>query len=298
MGFSTTTTENVADAVRKAFGFSVDKFPLAGPDGMKTPMYGLFRSDSGKFVGRSAVSSQYVPHTSEDVLALVEAAGSAFGGVADVQTDFRHGHRVAVQPTGEYRRSVYGTRDNVFPRLVIDAPYGGTGSFKGTLGFYRDACSNLAMLRQVSGTTVAIRHDSNLRSKMDELIETFGTLHDKWSNLVEVIERMQSREVNLKDFLESIYGDPSELRGRAETIHRNRTEAIFRRLLRERDRTGRPQIGREFIVSGWEAFNAVQGYVQHDAPRRGKPSELARIIRASRYAKVAAAERLALAVTV
>jgi len=283
---------NVADRVRSEFGFTVDKFPLTGPDGMRTPHYGLFRSDNGECIGRNSVSGRYVPHTTDDVLALVEAAGSAFGGVAAVRTHFRDGHYVAVQPTREYRESIFGQKDTVFPRLIIDAPYGGTGSFTGTLGFYRDLCRNMSIMRQVEGTTVSIRHTSGLRNEMNDLIAAFGQLEAGWSNLAAVMRGMEERRVRLAQFITALYGEPDEREGRSLTIHKNRTEAIVRRLLRERAVAGRPDMGSDGVVTGWEAFNAVQGYVQHDATRRGNPSEMARIVRAMHDVAVARAERL------
>ena len=293
-----TIENNVADRVRDEFRFAVDKFPLSGPDGLRTPHYGLFRSDNGECVGRSSVSGRYVPHTTDDVLALVEAAGATFGGVADVRCFFKDGHYVAVQPSREYREAIFGTRDNVFPRLMIDAPYGGLGSFTATLGFYRDACRNMSILRQVTGSQVAIRHTSGLRLQMDELLAAFGTLERGWANLANVMRGMEARRVRMTDFLTAIYGEPNDREGRSLTIHRNRTEAIFRRLQRERMTTGRGDIGSDFIVSGWEAFNAVQGYVQHDATRRGNPSEMARVVRAMHDSHVARAERLVLELAV
>jgi len=293
-----TIENNVADRVRNDFRFSVDKFPLTGPEGLRTPHYGLFRSDNGECVGRSSVSGRYVPHTTDDVLALVEAAGATFGGVADVRCFFRDGHYVAVQPSREYREAIFGTRDNVFPRLMIDAPYGGLGAFTATLGFYRDACRNMSILREVTGSQVAIRHTSGLRLQMDELLVAFGSLERGWANLTNVMRGMEARRVRMTDFLTAIYGEPNDREGRSLTIHRNRTEAIFRRLQKERMTTGRGDIGSDFIVSGWEAYNAVQGYVQHDATRRGNPSEMARVVRAMHDSHVARAERLVLELAV
>lgn len=282
----------VADAVRADFNFSVDKFPLTGPEGLRTPHYGLFRSDTGECVGRNAVSARYEPHTTEDVLALVDAAGQAFGGVASVNTHFRNGHYVAVQPTKEYRQSIFGSRDNVFPRLIIDAPYGATGAFDATLGFYRDLCRNMSIMRQVEGSRVSIRHTSGLRDRMDELLAAFSQLEASWGNLAIVMRGMEERQVRLTDYLNAIYGTPDEREGRSLTIHKNRTEMIVRRLLKEQAMAGREPMGSDFVVTGWEAFNAVQGYVQHDATRRGRPSEMARIVMALNDNHVAHAERL------
>jgi hypothetical protein len=283
----------VADRVRSAFDFTVDKFPLTGPDAMRTPFYGLFRSDTGTAVGYGSVSNRYQPHTTDDVLALVEAAGTAFDGVAEVNTHFDHGHYVTVQPNKEQRVAIFGTADNIFPRIVIDAGYGGQ-AFRASLGLYRDVCRNMMIMRQAEGTNVAIRHTSGLRLQMDELIETFASLEAGWGNLALVAQRMQNRQVRMTEFLNAIYGEPTNDEGRSVTIHRHRTEAIFRRLVSERVRTGRGEIGPDFVVSGWEAFNAVQGFTQHDATRRGRPTEMERIVRAMHDNRVANAERLAL----
>ena len=64
-------------------------------------------------------------------------------------------------------------------------------------------------------------------------------------------------------------------------------------MLDERRRSGRPQIDSDFNVSVWEAFNAVQGYVQHDSSRKGKPNQFDRIILSSQDAAVITAESFA-----
>jgi hypothetical protein len=286
----------ITDKVRTAFGFTIDKFPLSGPDGLRTPFYGLFKSDDSTAVGYGSVSDRYEPHTTDDVLALVEAAGHAFDGVADVRCHFDHGHYVSIQPNKEQRMEVY-RNDSVFPRIVIDAGYGGQ-AFRASLGLYRDLCRNMMIMRQAEGTTVSIRHTSSLRLQMDELVTTFASLEQTWGNLQTVVQEMSNREVRMVEFLNAIYGEPKSDEGRSVTIHRNRTEAIFRRLQSERARTGRGTIGNDFVVTGWEAFNAVQGYTQWDATRRGRPSEMERIVRSLHDNKVASAERLALAMTV
>ena len=289
----TSVSVSAVDSVKSTFDFSVDKFPLAGPDGLKTPLYGLFRSDTMEFVGKPC-SKHYVAHQGDDVLALVESAGEAFEGVGDVQCHFRDGHYVSIAPSRDQRRAIYGTADNIFPRFIVNAGYDGR-AFTAIMGFYRDACSNLAMMRQVSGTSVSIRHGSGLREKMDDLIQTFSVLRESWATLGDVIAELQSREVRMTDFLDQVYGQPDPDSKRGVTIHKNRTEAIFRRLSRERFTTGRGAMDSQFNVSAWEAYNAVQGYVQHDASRKGSPSDFARVIAASNDAAVKKAEGLALA---
>jgi hypothetical protein len=288
-------TVSAADQVAAAFDFTVDKFPLSGPDGMTTPWYAMFRSDTGSVVGEGSVTDRYMPHQTEDVIALVDACESVFDEASQVKTHFRNGHYVSVAPSDDYRRSIYGSADNIFPRLIIRGGYD-RSAFNVTLGIYRDACQNLMMLRSVSETYQSIRHTSGLRFAMDELIGQFETLKEGWNTLTSLVESMQSAEVSMVDFLNEIYPEPDSDSQRAVTIHRNRTEKIFRRLQRERVKTGRPAIGSDFTVSAYEAYNAIQGFHQWDSTRReGFKGEFDRILQAAKSPAVAKAESLALA---
>jgi hypothetical protein len=290
------SSQDIAAKVQADFDFNVDKFPLSGPDGMTTPWYALFRSDTSEVVGNGSVTSRYVPHQTEDVLALVDAAGEAFDGKIDCRTHFRDGHYVSIQPTGHDRLKVYGEQDNVWPRIVINAGYDGR-AFNATMGYYRDLCRNLAMLKRVDGTTVSIRHTSGLRGYMDSLISTFNTLRESWAGLSDIILQLQRAEIQMVDFLNEIYPQPeTDSSKRAVTVHQDRTEAIFKRLQTERFRSNRPTLGNDYKVSAWEAFNAIQGYVQHDAQsKKGFKSDFDRILRASRDASVKQAENLVMA---
>lgn len=264
----TAVATNIVETVKNCFNFTVDKYPLSGPDNMKTEWYGLFRSDNSKPVGNGSVTSRYVPHTTDDILAIVEASNEAFDGVAKVSCHFDDGHYLSIIPTTDHRKAIYGTADNVFPRLVVRAGYDGR-CFNASMGYYRDLCKNMARMSLVNGTNVSIKHTSGLRDKMKQLIAAFSGLRDSWNTLTNRIEVMQSQNVNMVDFLKAVYGEPETDTGRSATIHRNRTEAIFNRLYDERVRSGRPALQAGWLVSKWEAFNAIQGYVQHTATRRG-----------------------------
>ena len=158
------------------------------------------------------------------------------------------------------------------------------------------------MMRKVNGSTVSIRHTSVLRGHMDSLIATFNTLKESWGNLTDVIQSLESVEVRMVDFLDQIYGRPTDEQlalaatgqaVRAVTTHENRTKAFWKRLNDERFKTNRPTL--TDTVSAWEAFNGVQGYVQHDAQSKaGFKGEFDRILRASRDANVRQAESLVL----
>lgn len=289
-----TITENAVETIRNEFNFSIDKFPLSGPDQMKTEWYGLFRSDNCQPVGTGSVTSRYTPHQTDDVIALVEAAQEAFEGEVSVKCHFRDGHFVAVEPTKDYRRSIFGTEDNIFPRLLINASYCNK-AFSACMGYYRDVCKNMHIMRSVESTTQTIRHTSGLRSKMDELVKTFSRLRGSWSELTETIEVMSNRQVNMVQFLNAIYGEPETESGRGATMHKNRTEAIFKRLQGELTLLGKPMTN-DFMVSGWDAFNAIQGHVQHTATRKGEfNNSFDRMLLSLNDPAVKEAERLVLA---
>ena len=294
------STQSVLAKVTEAFNFTVDKFPLSGPEGMRTPCYGLFRSDTGEFLGggNNSVTKRYVPHTTDDVLAICEAADSVFDGTANVSCHFQRGHYVSVTPSANMRLNIFGTADNIFPRLMIRGGYGGNGgAFKVSLGFYRDLCKNLSMLQTVKALHKRLIHNGNLRDNMDYLISTVGKLREGWESMFTAVQRMEENEVHLDAFLDRIYGTPdADATQRQVTIHRKRTREIMTRVLQERALAGRPQIDRDtFKITGWEAYNAVQGYTQHKATRKGNPSDFARIIAASQSDVVKQAEILALA---
>lgn len=293
---------NPSEIVREAFKFTVDRFPLAGPDSMRTPWFGLFRSDTCEVVGKGSVSKVYVPHTTDDVCALVDAATETFGGDIECKTHFKDGHYVNIAPSKAERLEVFGT-DTVFPRLIIKAGYDGR-AFSATMGYYRDVCQNLAMMREVRGLTVSIRHTSGLRSKMGDLINAFQGLKGSWGTLTEVINRLSTQQVRMSDFLNKIYSPPSAEQlalaatgenVRGVTVHENRTKKIWERLNRERNALGLPPM--TDTVTAWEAYNAIQGYIQHDATgKKGFNDDFSRILRASRDAAVLQAERILLAV--
>jgi hypothetical protein len=286
---TTQTIQTIAEQIAAEFNFTVDKLPLAGPDNLKTPFYGLFRSDTGKVVHSASVTSRYEPHTVDDVTALVEAATTVFDGEHHLECHFRNGHYVTVQPDMKHRKEIR-ENDGVFPRLIISAGYDGK-SFEAALGIFRDTCDNMMMIRSVRQTRLSIRHTPILRSHMDALIAGFAEFHDGWDNLVETIRDMEAVVVDFPALLDSLYPTPSEdAPQRKVTIHNDRRDLINARLRDEMAKTRR--VGD--TVTGWMAFNAIQGYVQHEASRSKKSTKFDRILAAANDPIVKKAEKLIL----
>jgi hypothetical protein len=157
------------------------------------------------------------------------------------------------------------------------------------------------MLRSVGQETVAnIRHTHHLRDRLSELQRTFAQLASGWDGVVETAQRMESRQLNLADFLRQVYPLSSDASERTRRSAERRVESIIRRIVRERQHTGRPdlRIGMDgaYLVSAWEAFNGVQGYVQHDMSRHGRTDAYTRAVIALDDPAVSRALELALAV--
>jgi len=286
-------TQEIQNKVREAFNFSVVKAPLFGPDNTRTGLSGLFRDDDFSLVGNSSVKDRYTPHTTEDVVAIVDAASEAFDGDIDIQCNFKHGHYVTIAPSLDYRKQIYGT-DIVFPRLLVNASYDGR-AFRATMGMYRDMCRNMMMMRQVNQTSQAIRHTSGLRDKMDELIQTFSVLRESWDNIGDAIDHMNERKVDVRQFIMGLYGTPNENSSKSVTMHEKRMEAILTRLRDESRKCGldNPLVTGE--TNGWLMYNAVQGYAQHDSIRRKDTTDFEKILSSHDDKFVKEAERLLLA---
>lgn len=291
---STVANQSLCDVVRQAFPQDVEKFPLTGPDGMRTPHYGLFLGEQS--VG-FACKKNYNPHTVDDICVLVEAASTAFPEDAS-QTHVScywsgEAHIVSLAPSKEYRKAIFGS-DTIWPRLIINAGYDGS-SFRASLGFYRDACKNMAIIRSAGrGCSAAIRHSSHLRDKIDSLRDTFIRLASGWEDVVATAKEMENRQVELASFLSQVYPMPEDATRRVRETMEQRISKIIRRIQSERVAL-RGSMGDLSQATAWEAWNGVQGYVQHDQRRHGRPSSFARAMMAIDDAAVSRAMELALA---
>lgn len=284
---------NIGSTIHQAFPFTVAKASLVGPDNHKTPHYGLFRSDNWECVGR-AVSKTYHPHTTEDVVTLAEAAAQAFQSDIAISTYWHQGHHLTIAPSKEYRRTIFGTGDAIWPRLVISARYDGK-CFVASLGMFRDICSNLAIVKAHGiEVSASIRHCKGLRDHLEEIRYEFSQLVNKWEGVHQTAQDMERRVLDVKTFIKSIYTLPQNATPRIEQAYSDRASAILSRILRERAQL-RGSMGNITRATAWELFNGVQGYVQHDLRRKGKPSEIARAMSALNDKNVAKALELALA---
>jgi hypothetical protein len=133
---------------------------------------------------------------------------------------------------------------------------------------------------------------------MDELVETFQALKGSWDDLTGAMERMQQRQVNMTEVINSVFGVPEDDASKNKVSrHVKLTEQIFRRLRREYQTLEGRMFPDDNMVNGWLAYNAVQGYVQHDATRKtGFGDDFQRILGSMNSGEVRKAESLLLSV--
>jgi len=278
---------NIAEIIRNAFPFSVVRLPLTGPDGLVSPHYGLFRDDNSASVG-SAVTRKYVPHETDDVVALAEAASLAFGDVADVKAHWKEGHYVVITQSADSRRSVYDARypnskghqirpdsDVYTPTMIIRAGYDGR-AFSASLAVNRMVCRNLLTV-PVQGKAVSrtIRHSNSLPGRITDLVQDISLIVQQQDDLFNTIDQAARTTVDMAKFLRAVYPIPANSTVRQLKNFEQRIVDIMGRLYDERQKLGKTS-NNSYDATAWEAFNAVDGYDRWDRRRNSDPSQFDR----------------------
>jgi hypothetical protein len=297
----TVNAMEIGSTLRNAFPFHVVKGELTGPQGIKTPHFGLFRvaNDTGKMLDcvGNAVRGRYNVHQVDEIITMAEAAAGAFGTEIGINTYWDHGHKLTIAPTDEYRRNIFGTKDDIFPRLIISAGYKGT-CFNASLGMYRDICRNLSIPRVQGGTVHAsIKHTAQMNYKLDFITLEFKRLVSQWDVVCEAMKDLDRKRCEISSFLDRVF-ETASLQGKtpkAINSIKARAHSIVSRILRERLAI-HGDYGDTTTASAWELFNGVQGYMQWDARKKGSPSNIARAFDAIDNATVARAMEIAIAI--
>lgn len=265
---------NVEEKIRSTFGETM-KLPLMGPDNMPTPHYGICRTD---IEGPEAwfprtMKRGYQEHTLDDVVDICRIAAEGFGLKDDqIKVDCcwgKNGHRVSIAPTNEHRRTLARGEDSLWPRFVLRADFG--FKFIASAGMFRDACSNLQMMRKVQGTTVSLRHTGGFRDHFDSTVDEFRTLAAKYDNIVEAANKLNERRVDTAEFLAQMFPPPAEASTESKiSRHKKHIGQMIDRLQREQLKTGVEVSARR--ATPWQLANMVTGFIQHDKTRVGKPN--------------------------
>ena len=234
------------------------------------PYYGLFRSDNGEPACRNAVSERYEPHQAKHIIHIAVECAKAFNSdeTTLVRASFKNGHHVSIAPSNDYRQRIGNHRDNIWPRILIIGGLGGSSSLRISIGYWRDLCSNLAMPKQVEGISINFRHSRTITERIEET-DIQRKVYAAWHELHDKMLKMREKAIPLSSALHTIFGNHTE---RSENAAIARNEAIIKRIWDARQAvTGddHPLNVRNLDhVNGWEFYNGIQGYYQHDAPMR------------------------------
>lgn len=292
-------TNNPVKTITDHFPDRVGLVPMAASlDGMevKHGMHALVAYDTRlnetKIACPHSVSSRFGFHQTSDLLPLVDAFSDVFGDACNVNCYWKHGQHIIMQPSNDMRETIFDSNkgntkpDTLAFRLCVSARYDKPLVFTGA-GF-RDACRNLLMPRTVEGITRRVTHHRRIHSNISLVTEEFKALKDKWSVLVNWAKYLESKTVMLEDVVKEVYGQVETTR------QADRNNKIFQRAISESIAIGReiPDSDYGYRTTAWQALQAIQGYEQHTASRRGNPGTNARAWMVQGNRHVSRAERV------
>ena len=137
----------------------------------------------------------------------------------------------------------------------------------------------------------SIQHSSNFSNRRDELVEQFEIVAKGWESTVDFLKSMDDRQIRVSALLAELMGDRPDTEGRGQTMFDRKVAKIDSILVRERMKTGK-MARPAGEATAWEAYNAIQGYSQHEKTRKGNPTLIDRAVIAGGDPEVSKAEKL------
>ena len=264
------TFSNEFEAQFEKFPKQIIKRQLFGPSGEETGVFGLF-DENGNFIGRSSVTDRYVAHQFDEHVRPILHSVLGLPGFenATLKAEWKEGHYVQIKPSDDYRREVF-KGDSIWPQLDLWFGLGGLPA-RGRLPMKRDACDNLQMVRNSSEISFSIKHTKSLETRVARIQDQFHAIVANWDSVVDHCREMHAKRINLKDLLAEMFPAPQGDAKRAVTNHNDKINAIWARITRESYKLNleTPSLASP-MTTGWMAYNAIQGYRQHTASRKGE----------------------------
>lgn len=287
--------EEVENHLDMVFNFEVRKRVLYDGDMRETPHYGLEKTDTRTFLPHT-FKEGYVPHTLDHVKNLVRAYHAAVGGVGWVQCTWDNAHVVILRPPKGHSVVINGY--TVEPTMMLRAGYDATAVVS-RLGLFNYLCMNgLFNLDRDKSMTTSINHNAMMEGRIEDLVKSIEDLSHRVQDALDTVRTAAQTEVSMADFIRKVYPLNPDASKRTIQNYEDRVEMIIMRLIRERAARGLDTpdcFGGNFMASAFEAYNAVQGYEQHDARRKGVKNSTDRMVRAVDNRAVRKAASLAFA---
>ncbi len=265
-----------------AFDFDVIKRRMYDPDMKTTPHYGLekFHSVSKREWLPHTFKEGYIPHTLDHVKNLVRAYEYAVGSIGDVQCAWDNAHVVVLRSLPGHSVDING--HVVEPTMMIRAGYDSTAVVS-RLGLFNHVCANgLFNLDRDRSMSTRITHNAMMEGRIETLARSIEGLSDRVEEAVGAVRTASTVNVSLSEFVREVYPLSTDASSRTRYNYESRVESIMMRVIRERairgfsllECSGNPK------VSAFDAYNAIQGYEQHQARRKNVKNTTERMVRA------------------
>lgn len=223
----------------------------------------IYHLQTMKQIGRP-VSAGYELHTVDDMVTLANTAQDVIGENLDMRCSWSDGQIISLAPSRNAQMQ-YAIDKTIFKRLFIMGKYGGLSPLCGSAGLYVHECTNMMELASISSARMTIRHTRNLPNRVDELVMKFNRITNSWELSQEHINNMALKTVNLGHYVDDVWNVDRE-KLEHTTRADNRARAIAQRYRNEQPPHFNPTSmhPNHLTVDGFSAFNAVQGYIQHN----------------------------------
>ena len=254
--FPHTKIENLCDSTGK-------ELPIRGVFFASDEDAKKFGADSRLVVLHSKGEGYYFQSREDAIdqaITAFKAVRSMGGDDIEMRANFHKGYYVSFAQKIEHRnRRFMFENDVLIPSYNFRFSYDSTSNGDG--GAKRIVCSNLITTRKIAGFHFSVRHTKNMGEKMIAIENGIAKIAQNWEAFMEYCEAMAKTSFDLVKFYAEIYGDKPDSK-RGVTVWQNRLEAIEKRLRGESSKLGISP------TNGWLIFNAIQGYLSHDATRK------------------------------
>ena len=256
-------------ALKSGLTWTAEKEELFDKKGNVLPVFGIFRSDTHRFLG--AVSGQYEIVQAIEILKMPEllvAAGTEVEFVRAGETD--GGERIFAEYRLPFQVDVKKVGDIVRASLLTSSRHDGKGSVVNHVNLERLACTNGMTMKHGYAMQIA-RHDSNVDRRIEEMkltiakagedVAAFGQLANSFASTVLSMDEI--KQITEKVFFESdtnnIYNNP-------------RKQEKARSILSIFEANDNDQFKKQ-RGTAWNLLNAFTNFTDHRANYRSSNGE-------------------------
>lgn len=252
------------EAIKKAdLDWETSKEPLYDCDGNKVPHFGIFRKDTRQCLG--AVGSNYTPVQNHETFSFLDSlTGAGMGLEYSTAGAIDGGKRIWTLVKLPHRITV-GSSEQLMPYLLAVNSNDGSSRLTFKLTTVRPVCSNtLNFSLKEKAQTLALRHTTKVKARMDDAQKVLATIGDKIDNIGLLLNRLSKTQLSgnkMKEFLEATF----DLSKESEQIKAAEILSIFEH--------NDGDVYKEQRGTAFNMLSAVTNFVDHRTSPRPKLDE-------------------------